>query len=102
MMNCTEVDLTVIVFNPPLGPKSSLYENATAAAKDVYFANLTFIRYFYNGSVAVYETTTSGGEAFVNWRVAPLSLFTPPTDYQFSYYSDGSRVYQYKNGTTLV
>ena len=29
-------------------------------------------------------------------------MFTPPTDYRFSYYSDGSKVFQYTNGTSLV
>jgi hypothetical protein len=54
MLNCTDINQTIIVFNPPLGPRNSLYENATAPARDMYFANLTFIRYFYNGSIAEY------------------------------------------------
>jgi hypothetical protein len=102
MLNCTDINQTIIVFNPPLGPKNTLYENATAAARDVYFANLTFIRHFYNGSVGVYQDTASGQISFVSWRVPPLTMFTPPTDYRFMYYSDGSKVFQYTNGTTLV
>ena len=54
MMNCSEVNQTLIVLNPPLTSKNSQYENATAAGKDVFFANLTFIRYFFNGSIGVY------------------------------------------------
>jgi len=54
MQNCSEVNQTLIVFHRPLNFKNSLYENATAAIRDVVFTNLTFLRYFYNGSIAIY------------------------------------------------